>query len=97
MEPEGNDEWPSNPVRDVIDEIDNDDLARGFRVGIYNKNGSVPFEAGGVREKELAGKYHRFANQCEMEWPKTAASLRRVAEDYEEEAKREGGPSGNWV
>ena len=96
QEPEGNDEWPSNPIRDVIDEIDSDALARGFRVGIYNKNGSVPFEGEGLRENELAGKYHRFANQCEMEWPKTAASLRRVAKDYEEEAKREDGPSGNW-
>ena len=96
QEPEGNDEWPSNPIRDVIDEIDSDALARGFRVGIYNKNGSVPFEGKGLRENELAGKYHRFANQCEMEWPKTAASLRRVAKDYEEEAKREDGPSGNW-
>ena len=97
LEPEGKDEWPSNPVRDVIDEIDSDDLARGFRVGIYNKNGSVPFEGRGLRENELAGKYHRFANQCEMEWPKTAASLRRVAKDYEEESKREDGLSGNWA
>ncbi len=92
QEPEGKDEWPSNPVRDVIDEFDSDALARGFRVGIYNKNGSVRFEGKGLRENELAGKYHRFANQCEMEWPKTAASLRRAAKDYEEEAKREDGP-----
>ena len=97
MEPEDNDEWPSIPVRDIIDEIDSDDLARGFRIGIYNKNGSVPFEGGGLREKELARKYHQFASQCEMEWPITASSLRRVAKDYEEEAKREDERSNHWI
>ena len=97
MDPEDSDEWPDIPIRDMIDEIDSDALARGFRVGIYNKNGSVPFEGRGIRENELAGKYHRFANQCEMEWPKTAASLQRVAKDYEEEAKRENERINHWI
>ncbi len=97
MDPECSDEWPSLPVRDVIDEIDSDDLVRGFRVGIYNKNGSVPFETGRSQEGELAKKYHQYASQCEMEWPKTAASLRRVARDYEEEARREDERSNHWV
>lgn len=96
-EPEVSAEWPSIPVRDIIDEIDSDDLARGFRVGIYNKNGSAPVERGKLAERQLAEKYHRFAKQAELEWPKTAASLRRLAQDYEREAKREEQLSNHWV
>ena len=85
------DEWPGIPVRDVIDEIDSDDLVRGFEIGIYNKRGvySGNRHGGGLQERALAEKFNNFASQCETDWPETAASLRRVAKHYEDEAKRE--------
>ena len=44
---------------------------------------------GGAQERALAEKYRTFADASKFEWPKTAAALRRVAEGYEEDARRE--------
>ncbi len=40
-------------------------------------------------ERVLAKKYLAFADACKVEWPKTAAALRRVAQGYEQDAHRE--------
>lgn len=90
--------WPSIPVRDVIDEIDSEDLAHGFEIGIRNKRGvySKGHGEGGLQERLLAEKYENFARRWEMEWPITAASLRRVARIYEDEAKREDERAKHW-
>jgi hypothetical protein len=88
-EPDGN--WPCIPVRDVIDEVESNDLVRGFELGILNKRPVVmksPTE-GGNKERDLAQKYLDYAKACEIEWPTTASALRRVAEHYEEYARRE--------
>jgi transcriptional regulator with XRE-family HTH domain len=83
--------WPCLPVRDVIDEIDSEALTRGFEIGIFNRRGGFtksPIE-GGKQERELARKYASYAEACDIEWPMTAAALRRVAHQYEEDARRE--------
>lgn len=83
--------WPCIPVRDALDEIDSEEMLNGFAVGIYNKRGMVTksLGEGGTQERELAEKNYRFADACKVDWPKTAAILRRVALGYEEEARRE--------
>jgi hypothetical protein len=83
--------WPCIPVRDAIEEIPSDDVASGFEVGIYNKRGAywTSPEEGGNQERDLAKQYERWAEICKIEWPRTAASLRRVAEWYAAEARRE--------
>ncbi len=82
--------WPCVPVRDLIDEVDSADLVQGFEIGIFNKRGVFvsPIE-GGKQERELAQRYASYAEACDIEWPTTAAALRRVAHQYEEEARRE--------
>jgi hypothetical protein len=83
--------WPCIPVRDVIEEIGSDALEEGFEVGTYNKRGTITrslFEGGG-QERELASQYKSYAEACEIEWPRTASVLRRVAKSYEERARRE--------
>ena len=83
--------WPCIPVRDVIDEIDSTGLTQGFEVGIFNKRGVVvksPF-AGGNQERGLAQQYASYAEACAIEWPVTAAALRRVAQHYTKYAHRE--------
>jgi hypothetical protein len=88
-EPDGT--WPCIPVRDAIEEFGTDDLANGFEVAIMNKRGAynkAPDE-GGSQEWQLAKQFFDWADAQQIEWPKTAASLRRVGESYEAYARRE--------
>lgn len=88
---EEKDVWPPEPVCKVIDEIQSDQLDNGFSVGIVNKRGTVtksPFE-GGQQERALAQQFRRYADKWATRYPRTAAILTKVAEDYENEAKRE--------
>jgi hypothetical protein len=90
--PEENDgSWPCIPVRDVIDEIESDELVSGFESGIFDKRGpySKSLGEGGTQERELARKYAAYAEACDVDWPRTAAALRRVARQYEADARRE--------
>ncbi|MGH9446772.1 MAG: hypothetical protein ACRD3O_13720, partial [Terriglobia bacterium] len=83
--------WPCVPVRDMLEDIGTPEVFRGFSIGIYNKRGVVckaPRD-GGAQEWSLAEKLRKYAEACEIEWPKTAATLRQVAAGYEEEARRE--------
>ncbi len=83
--------WPCVPVRDALEEIGSDDVFGGFSVGIYNKRGvfSKTLKEGGAQERALAEKYRRYADVSKFEWTKTAAALRRIAEGYEEDTRRE--------
>jgi len=83
--------WPCIPVRDALEEIGTDEVFEGFAVGIYNKRGMVSksMREGGAQERELAEKYRTFADASKIEWPRTAAILRRVALGYDEDARRE--------
>ena len=83
--------WPCIPVRDALEEIGTEDVFSGFEVGIFNKRGVVSKSSteGGEKERSLAKQFHDYAEACKFEWPKTAASLRRMAQTYEEDAKRE--------
>ena len=87
----GDESWPCIPVRDALEEIGTDDILGGFCAGIYNKRGLVSksMREGGAQERALAEKYRTFADACKIEWPRTAAALRRVALGYEEDARRE--------
>ena len=83
--------WPCVPVRDVLEEIGTEDVIGGFSAGIYNKRAvfTKSMREGGTQERALAGQYRGFADACKIEWPQTAAALRRVAQAYEEDARRE--------
>jgi transcriptional regulator with XRE-family HTH domain len=88
-EPDGT--WPCIPVRDAIEEFGTDDIADGFEVAIMNKRGAymkAPDE-GGIQERGLAKQFFDWADALQIEWPKTAASLRRVGERYEAYGRRE--------
>lgn len=91
-QPEDEDEvWPCEQVCDAIEEANSNDLDRGFRIGIRNSRGVTtrsPLDGGDLERKEAA-KYRRWAEHCEIDWPRTAASLRSVADGYECDAQRE--------
>ena len=82
--------WPCIAVRDVIEELGSDDMENGMWVGVYNKRGaySKTIDEGGDQERDYAATYRAWATTCQVEWPRTAALLRRIANDYESEAKR---------
>jgi hypothetical protein len=89
QEPDGS--WPCVPVRDTIEEFGTEALADGFEVGIMNKRGaySKAPDEGGDQERTIAKQYFDWADASKIEWPKTAASLRRVGEQYEAYGRRE--------
>jgi transcriptional regulator with XRE-family HTH domain len=88
-EPDGT--WPCIAVRDAIEEFGTEDLADGLEVGIMIERGTVmrSLDEGGVQERELAKKYFDWAEAVRIEWPKTAAALRRVGEQYEADGRRQ--------
>ena len=84
------DEWPAEPIRDLIEEVASEDLEEGLRIEVYNSRGVTsrsPTE-GGQQERDLADKYRRFATSASTKWPRTAAMLIRIAESYERDARR---------
>jgi hypothetical protein len=83
--------WPCEEICDAIEEANSDDLDDGFPVGVLNSRGATwrsPLDGGDLERKER-DKYRRWAELCDIDWPRTAASLRRVADSYESYAQRE--------
>ena len=82
--------FPTEPVRDVLETATNDRLERGFTVGLYNKRGVTwrGMTDGGKQEYELAEEYEAWARGIEATHPRTASSLRAVAESYRDEGRR---------
>ena len=91
-QPEGeNTMWPCEEICDSIEEVGSDELDHGFQIGALNSRGVTtrsPLDGGDLERKEAA-KYRKWAELCEIDWPRTAASLREVADSYEFHAQRE--------
>ena len=78
-------------IRDVIENVRSRDLESGFEVGTFNSRGVVtknPAE-GGEQERQLTKRYEKHAKAVRDRWPRTAAMLRKIAERYRAEARRE--------
>jgi len=83
--------WPCEEICDAIEEANSDDLDHGFQIGIRNSRGVTtrsPLDGGDLERKEAA-KYRRWAEHYDIDWPRTAASLRSVADSYDLDAQRE--------
>jgi hypothetical protein len=53
--------------------------------GVYSK----ALLEGGRQERELAGRYRKWAAAAKSEWPKTTKMLNSISDGWEEDAKRE--------
>lgn len=76
--------WPHPAVCYVVEELANNDLERGFEIGLINSRGAM-FELlteGGVQEHQLAERYNTFASAIRESYPRTSTMLRRVADRY---------------
>ena len=80
--------WPCRPVCDVLDRAASQDVARGFRVGVYNARGVVTrgVDDGGVQERELSARYRAWAERLAFDYPYVANILERIAKHYDREA-----------
>lgn len=83
--------WPHPAVREIIENVESDDIERGVSIGVHNARGIVSKELfeGGAQERGLAEKYDGFAAIVRDNSPRTAALLRRLADGYRAEAARE--------
>ncbi len=77
-------------VRDLLEEVSSSDLERGLSIGIYNKRGvtSRGLLDGGAQESELARCFREQAERVRA-WPRTRKLLKKLAESYEADARRE--------
>jgi len=78
-------------VREIIEQLSNQEIERGFEVRLFNNRGVTTrgLTDGGGQERALADKYSGYADQINDKYPRTAAMLRRIAESYQKEARRE--------
>lgn len=83
--------WPDAAVRDLIDDIGNEDIERGTETAVFNKRGVVSrsLNEGGVQERRLAETYRGYAEALNDGWPRTAAMLRRISDTYASWSRRE--------
>jgi hypothetical protein len=84
--PPGNDGiWPHEAVRDLIEELKNPVLEDAFKTGKWNLRGAttrLTFD-GGKQERDLAKKYHDYAEKLTLQWPRTSEILRCLERSYE--------------
>jgi hypothetical protein len=83
--------WPHPAVREVIEETASEDIEHGLELGLYNSRGvtSRSLTEGGAQEQQLFDRYTGFATAMRDQWPRTTAMLRRIAERYRRDARRE--------
>jgi len=96
---DGDGTWPCTSVRDLLEAQCNKQLEKGFYIGTYNKRGVVSrsLDGGGIQERVLAAKYRTDASVCADQWPRTAAVLRALADDYDREGRREDGSAERFL
>jgi hypothetical protein len=82
--------WPCVEIRDLLEELQIDNVDRGLRTEIYNRRGvtSRGLEDGGAQERDLVKKYREQSDALADRWPRTAAILRSLADGYEREARQ---------
>ena len=92
--------WPPSAVREVIEVCSSRHLETGPEIGVYNLRGVTvrsPHD-GGEQERGLAERYRRDAETPRFDWPRTAATLDRIAESFVRDAEREyqGADQRDW-
>lgn len=79
--------WPSEPVREAVNELYSSDMERGITIGRSNMRGAHWRGEGGAQERELADQYESWAKACEYDHPRMASILRGMADGYNQEAE----------
>ena len=89
--PKGSDGiWPAEPVREIIETIGSQNIQSGIHTGVINDRGvtSRGIYDGGKQEWGLSHRYRELSKETATTWPRTSRLLRQLAEDYENQARR---------
>lgn len=87
--------WPCEPVRDVLEQIQSEEISNGITVGLYNSRGAHFRGEGGDQERALAAMYRQWASALEFSYPFVASTiLKNMADSYERDAQREDTNAG---
>jgi len=78
--------WPCEAVCKAMEEIASQEIGRGFNIGVYNSRGVHWRDEGGKQERELASKYHGWAERLHYDYPFVGSILRKIAASYEHDA-----------
>jgi addiction module HigA family antidote len=78
--------WPTEAVRDVLEDLGTPELAGGMRSGRYNARGAVWHGEGGGEEHSLAETYRAWSRQLANRYPSTSRLLSDMARMYEHDA-----------
>lgn len=74
---------------EILDARHNEEMRRGFMIGIFNKRGVHFIDPEGKPEKELCEKYNKSADIVEQKgFSRFSGTLRSIADDYLREAER---------
>jgi addiction module HigA family antidote len=87
--------WPNEAVRDVMEDLESEEISRGAHTGLYNARGAHWRGEGGGQERELAAKYRRWAEALHFSHPFVSSSLlTSMVETYEYEAEQQDTEAG---
>jgi len=90
--PEGDDSIkPMIEVREIIEDLRNRDIERGFYFGVVNSRGVTrrAMNEGGRQEREIEQKYRSQSKALAPKWPRTSRIISLIADSYASGAKRE--------
>ena len=81
--------WPNEAVRDVMEDLQSENISRGAHIGLYNARGVHCRGEGGDQEQKLADKYRVWADALQFTHPFVSSSLlMSMVNTYEREAKQ---------
>lgn len=87
--------WPCEPVRDVMEELQSEEISRGAHTGLYNARGVHWRGEGGSQERELADKYRKWAEAIQFSHPFVSSTLlMEMVNTYQHDADREDNEAG---
>lgn len=89
--------WPNEVVRDVMEDLQSQAIANGAHTGVYNARGvhCRGEGEGGAQERELADKYHKWADALQFTHPFVSSSLlMMLVKTYEREAEQQDTAAG---
>lgn len=87
--------WPSEVVRDVMEDLQSEDVTRGAHTGLYNARGAHWRGEGGGQERKLADRYRNWAEALQFTHPFVSSSLlMSMVKTYEREAEQHDTEAG---
>lgn len=88
---------PPRAVRDLIEELQNDDIDNGLQFAIERKRGVTTrgMYDGGAQERQLVEQFCGAAQESDN-WPRTRRLLRRLADNYDREARLYEDEAERW-